>query len=57
MKSFTLSGELVRKNVTHNETVLTIETEQGEEIILIVPCDLDDTVKIGQGLKIKIKEN
>ena len=56
MKTFAFTGELIRKNVTHGETVLTIETEYGEEIMLIVPCDLDDTVKVGQGLKIKIKE-
>ena len=56
MKSFTLTGELIKKIVTHNETILTIETKYGDEIMLIVPCDLDDTVKVGQGLKIKIKE-
>ena len=51
-----LEGELIRKNVSHDSTVLHLERDDGEEIILILPCDLDDCVRVGEVLEIKIKQ-
>lgn len=52
---FVIEGELINKNVTHEETILKLENN-GEEAILILPRDLDDFVKIGSVLKITIEE-
>jgi hypothetical protein len=52
---FVIEGELIEKNVTHDETILKLE-DSGENAILILPRDLDDFVKVGSILKITIEE-
>ena len=52
--SFVKSGELVRKNVSHDETTLYIDYSD-EQIVIVVPHDLDDFVQVGMELKITIE--
>ena len=47
-------GELYRKEVEHDETVLRIGEPQ-DAIIIVAPCDLDDFVRVGDHLKVTIE--
>ena len=48
------SGELVRKNVSHNETTLYIDYLD-EQIVINVPHDLDDFIQVGTPISVTMR--